>query len=220
MHIPDGVLPGSVCAGGFATAGLIVWGSLRKIQSRPDPSAGIPIASVLTAAFFVASWIHIPLPPASAHLVLNGLMGVVLGAYAVPAIVVGLFLQAVMFQHGGLSSLGVNVTILGLPALLASVIYRWPRPPAARGWLAGLRAFAAGFLGLGISAVLAVTLVALSVTGSASTGGRAALLTTLGVAHLPLALIEGVLTAGVVLFLLRVKPTVLVDAGVARHPHA
>ena len=107
-------------------------------------------------------------------------------------------------------------SILGLPALLASLIYRWPRPPAGRGVGAALRAFAAGFLGLGTSAVMGVTLVALSVTDHASAGGRAALLTTLGAAHLPLALIEGVLTSGVVLFLLRVEPTLLVDAGMER----
>ena len=217
MHVPDGVLPGSVCVGGYATAGLLTWAALRRINRRPDPAAGVPIASVMTAAFFVASWIHVPLPPASVHLVLNGLMGVVLGIYALPAILVGLFLQAVMFQHGGLSTLGVNATLLGLPALGAAALYRWPRPPAARGWRAAVRAFLAGAGALVLSAGLTVLLVALTVPGQATSGGRTALLMSLGLAHVPVALIEGVLTAGVVMFLLRVRPSLL-DAPTKARP--
>jgi cobalt/nickel transport system permease protein len=209
MHVPDGVLPGSVCVGGYATAGLLTWAALRRINRRPDPSAGVPIASVMTAAFFVASWIHVPVPPASVHLVLNGLMGVVLGIYALPAILVGLFLQAVMFQHGGLSTLGVNATLLGLPALGAAALYRWPRPPASRGCRAAVRAFLAGAGALVLSAGLTVLLVAATVPGQATAGGRTALLMSLGVVHVPVALIEGLLTAGVVMFLLRVRPSLL-----------
>lgn len=178
MHVPDGVLPGSICVGGYATAGLLTWASLRRIHRRPDPASDVPIASVMTAAFFVASWIHVPIPPASVHLVLNGLMGVVLGAYAVPAILVGLFLQAVMFQHGGLSTLGVNATLLGLPAIGAAWLYRWPHPPRRRGAAAALKGFVAGALGLLVSASLGLGLIALTVPGEASAGGRAVLLTT------------------------------------------
>lgn len=98
--------------------------ALRKINQQPNPEENIPKAALMTAAFFVATWIHIPVPPTSVHLVLNGIMGVVLGWYAVPAIVVGLFLQVVMFQHGGLTTLGVNATMMGVPALLAFGIFQ------------------------------------------------------------------------------------------------
>ena len=112
--------PARVCSvAGYATAGAATWYSLRKINQREDPQAGVPAAALLTAGFFVASWIHIPIPPTSVHLVLNGLLGAVLGYYAFPAILIGLFFQAVMFQHGGLSTLGVNATIMGVPALIA-----------------------------------------------------------------------------------------------------
>lgn len=33
----------------------------------------------MTAAFFVASLIHVPIGPTSVHLLLNGLLGVVVG---------------------------------------------------------------------------------------------------------------------------------------------
>ncbi|MEM6447040.1 MAG: energy-coupling factor ABC transporter permease, partial [Cyanobacteria bacterium P01_D01_bin.123] len=105
MHVPDGFLPLPIILGGYATTGALTWLSLRHIDRLPNPQAAIPRASLLTAAFFVASWIHIPVPPASVHLVLNGLLGTILGYFAIPAIAIGLFFQAIMFNHGGLSTL-------------------------------------------------------------------------------------------------------------------
>ena len=85
MHIPDGILPVTVCAAGYAATAAATWYSLRKINEQENPQASVPKAAMLTAAFFVASWIHIPIPPTSVHLVLNGLLGVLLGYYAFPA---------------------------------------------------------------------------------------------------------------------------------------
>ena len=75
MHIPDGILPMTVSAAGFVVTGAATWYSLRKINQQEDPQASIPKAALLTSAFFVASWIHVPIPPTSVHLVLNGLAG-------------------------------------------------------------------------------------------------------------------------------------------------
>lgn len=44
----------------------------------------IPKVGVLSSAFFVATLIHVPVGPSSIHLVLNGLMGVMLGWAAFP----------------------------------------------------------------------------------------------------------------------------------------
>ena len=115
MHIPDGVLPVSVTAGGYAATVAITWYSVHKINQKENPREDIPKAALLAAAFFVASLIHIPVPPTSVHLVLSGLLGVTLGYFAFPAILIGLFFQAVMFQHGGLTTLGINAVISRLP---------------------------------------------------------------------------------------------------------
>ena len=123
MHIPDGLLPPSVCIYGYAITGGLTWFSLRQINRQPDSQQQIPKASLLTAAFFVASLIHIPIPPFSIHLVLNGMMGLILGYYAFPAILIGLLFQTIFFQHGGLSTLGINGLIMGVPSLM--VYYLW-----------------------------------------------------------------------------------------------
>lgn len=210
MHIPDGILPAAVNAAGFATAGALTWVALRQIDRQEDPQADIPKAALLTATFFVASWIHIPIPPTSVHLVLNGLLGVLLGWYAVPAILIGLFFQAVMFQHGGLTTLGVNTTIMALPALIAYGLFalrhrlRLERPA----WV-GAFAFLGGAAGLGLAALLAFTLLIMTIPGALDVAAERAAITGLTLAHLPLMLVEGLFAALVVLFVHRVKPALI-----------
>ncbi|MBC8446404.1 MAG: cobalt transporter CbiM [Chloroflexi bacterium] len=212
MHIPDGILPTAVCVGGYATAGAATWYSLRKIGQEENPQEGIPKASLLTAAFFVASWIHVPVPPTSVHLVLNGLLGAVLGYYAFPAILIGLFFQAVMFQHGGLTTLGVNAAIMGLPALLAYHVFRLRRVfgKESRVW-SGVFGFLAGAGGLGISALFSLALLITSIPAHLDVEAERASIYALSLAHVPLMALEGVFTALVVLFLQRVKPELLED---------
>ena len=210
MHIPDGILPAAVCAAGYATTGAATWVSLRKINQQEDPRAGIPKASLLTSAFFVASWIHIPVPPTSAHLVLNGLLGAALGYYAFPAILIGLFFQAVMFQHGGLTTLGVNAAMMGVPALLSYYIFRLRGlvNQENRVWTA-VFGFVAGAVGLGIAALIAMVLLITTIPAHLDVEAERASIYALTAAHVPLMLIEGLFTALVVLFLQRVKPELL-----------
>ena len=219
MHIPDGILPTAVCVGGYATAGAATWYSLRKIGQEENPQEGIPKASLLTAAFFVASWIHVPVPPTSVHLVLNGLLGAVLGYYAFPAILIGLFFQAVMFQHGGLTTLGVNATVMGVPALLAYHVFRLRNVVVRKGdpgdrphqvWT-GVFGFLAGSGGLGISALMALILLITTVPAHLDVEVERASIYALAVAHIPLMVLEGIFTALVVLFLQRVRPELLED---------
>jgi cobalt/nickel transport system permease protein len=212
MHIPDGVLPVAVSAAGYATTGAVTWYSLRKINQKENPQESIPKASLLTTAFFVASWIHIPVPPTSVHLVLNGLLGAVLGYYAFPAILIGLFFQAVMFQHGGLVSLGVNATMMGVPALLAYFIFRLRNivGKESRVW-SGLFGFLAGAGGLGIAVVIFTVLLTTFIPAHLDAEAERASIYTLTLAHTPLMVLEGIFTALVVLFLQRVKPELLED---------
>jgi cobalt/nickel transport system permease protein len=212
VHIPDGILPAQVCAAGYAITGLATWYSLRQINRKPDPTAEIPKASLLTAAFFVASSIYIPIPPASVHLILNGLLGVVLGYFAFPAILIGLLFQALVIGHGGLTTLGVNAAMMGIPALLAYHIFQL-RLSIGKGLpekvATGLFAFLGGSLGLGIAALIFLTLVITTIPADFDVGAERSAILTLSVAHIPLMLLEGVFTAMLVLFLQRAKPELL-----------
>ncbi|MDX2230028.1 MAG: cobalt transporter CbiM [Leptolyngbyaceae cyanobacterium bins.349] len=216
MHIPDGILPAQLCIGGYGVTGFTTWFCLHQINRSPDPTQGIPKAALLTAAFFTASLIHIPIPPASVHFVLNGLLGVVLGYYAFPAILVGLFLQAIMFGHGGLSTLGINAVIMGLPALVAALIFQGSNRVSSRFYpniTIALFGFLAGAAAIALSILTFYTLVVLHLPADLDANAEQAALLTLALAHIPLILLEGIFTAIVVSFLAKVKPELLQNSG-------
>ncbi|MEL6158757.1 MAG: cobalt transporter CbiM [Cyanobacteria bacterium J06623_5] len=223
MHIPDGIVPAQVCVAGYGLTGLLTWYSLRQINRRGNPNAQIPKASLLTAAFFVASSIYIPIPPTSVHLLLNGLLGVVLGYFAPLAILVGLFFQALIVGHGGLTTLGINATLLGVPALLAHHIFQLrffglfqppgrlssSGPPSTTA--TGLFAFLGGACGIALAAFIFMGIVISTVPADFGAGAEQRAIMTLTFMHLPLALLEGSFTAMLAIFLQRVKPELLIE---------
>ncbi|GAB6058872.1 cobalt transporter CbiM [Desulfonatronum parangueonense] len=211
MHIPDGILPLPVTLGGYAVSISIAWLCIRKIKQREDPREDIPKAALLTAAFFVASLIHVPIPPASVHLVLNGLLGALLGPFAFPAILIGLFFQAVMFGHGGLTTLGINGVILGLPALAAYGIFhlRKGRSQAAGPRRTAVFGFLAGFTGICLSVLIFSMVLFTNMPAHLSVQAERTAIMALVLAHIPLAVLEGALTALLAVFLLRTSPAIL-----------
>ena len=195
MHISEGVLSAPVLISGAALAAAGTTIGLKKLDYDR-----IMTVSILSAAFFVASLIHVPLGPGSVHLILNGLLGVVLGWASFPAILTALLLQAIFFQFGGLVVLGVNTFNMAAPAVLCYYLLRpWLARPKSRPWAA----FAGGFL----SVFLATLLVALSL--ALSDVGFLATAKIVVAAHLPVMVIEGFITMFTVSFLARVQPQIL-----------
>jgi len=210
MHIPDGILPVPVTAAGYAATAAVTWYSVRKINKKENPRQDIPKTSLLTAAFFVVSWIHIPVPPTSVHLVLNGLLGAILGYFAFPAILIGLFFQAVMFQHGGLTTLGVNAMIMGLPAIIAHYIFRLRRFGNKESrWKTGVFGFISGAIAVAMSVSMFVVILLTNIPADLDVGTERAAIYTLAIAHLPLIAIEGFITSLLAVFLQRVRPRIL-----------
>jgi cobalt/nickel transport system permease protein len=196
MHISEGVLSVPVLLGGTA---LSVVGTTIGLK-RTDYDRIMTVA-ILSAAFFIASLVHVPIGPSSAHLLLNGLLGVMLGWAAFPSILVALLLQAVLFQYGGLTSLGVNTFNMAGPAVLCFYVFR---PLLARGSAPRFAAaFACGFMAIFLSALL--TAISLALSGDAFMSAAGALFA----AHLPIMVIEGVITGFAYTFLAKVKPEAL-----------
>lgn len=196
MHISDGVLPVSVSIGGYVvSAGLTVWSAHRT------HSEDLPKLAVMTAAFFVASLIHIPFGPTSVHLIIPGLTGALLGLSAFLSIGLGLLLQSLLFQFGGLTALGANALMMGVPALACGWFFqRFKGHTPSRQVLMGGVAGAAG------TALAAIILAGLLVTGGEDFLGVAKIALA---AHVPVIIIEGVVSALTIGFLARVKPALL-----------
>ncbi len=194
MHIVDGALSNPVVIGGAVlAAGGIAYG-LRSLTMERIPAAG-----VLSASFFVASLVHVPIGPSSVHLIMNGLAGLVLGWAAFPALFVGLLLQAVFFGFGGLTVLGVNTLNIALPAVLAGILFGrlisrgTPVTGAIWGAVGGTFSIAATTLFVGFS---------LALSGDAFIPAAKLVF----VAHIPVMIIEGLLTGFAVLLARKVKP--------------
>jgi cobalt/nickel transport system permease protein len=192
-HLPDGVLSAPLLIGGAAVSAALLSLALRRLDDTR-----VPQAAVLAAAFFVSSLISVPVGPASVHLLLNGLMGLLLGWLAVPALLVALALQLIFFGHGGLTALGVNTFNLAVPALLVALLLRpWLRRRSPPLFWIGAAAGALGVLGT-------AGLVALSLALSDPAYGAAA--RVLPLVYLPLAVLEAAVSGTVIAFLGRVDP--------------
>jgi cobalt/nickel transport system permease protein len=201
MHIVDGVLGAPVLIGASM---LAVAGVARGLSALDTES--IPRAGLLTAVFFIASLVHVPVGPSSAHLMLTGLLGLLLGWAAFPAILVGLLLQAAFFGFGGLTVIGVNTLNLALPAVVIGLLAQssfWCTRHLSSVGGGGRRRFP--------RRCLVVRRVRLSVAGVLALSGSEFLVAAklILIVQIPVMLLEGAITAATLRLLLTVRPELL-----------
>ncbi|HFQ92299.1 MAG TPA: cobalt transporter CbiM [Chromatiales bacterium] len=204
MHISEGILSAPSLTVGFAGTAVLAAATMRNLDMEE-----VPKISVITAVFFVTSLIKVPLGPASVHLILNGLVGVVLGWRAFPAIMLGIILQAIIFGHGGVTVIGVNALMLGGGGLIAYLVWQQRHRFSfkKREFVFGALAGATATLFSGI--ILALALVT---TGEAFN----AIAATVLAAHIPIMLIEAAVVGACAEFLQKVKPGILAGQQPAR----
>ena len=196
VHISDGFLSWEWLAGGWVGLAVLLFIAMRKVREEEIPRIG-----VLTAAFFVSSSIHLKVLVTSVHLILNGLVGVVLGRRAPLAITVGITLQYYLVSHGGKTTIGINACIVSVPALVAGAVYPMLRrlgvPPFVRGVLLG---------GGAVAGAVALNFLVLLFGGKEDWQTLAKLVL---LAHVPIVVIEGLMLGVVVSYLEKVKPEML-----------
>jgi len=203
MHISEGVLSAPVLLTGAAItmAGCAV--GLKKMDYDR-----IPQVAILSSTFFVASLVHVPIGPSSVHLILNGIIGLLLGWAAFPAILVALTLQSILFQFGGITVLGVNTVNVAGPALVCYYMFSYA-VRRENTFISLGSAFACGFLAVLLTSIM--TAFALIFAGEAFIEVSKLVV----IAHFPVMIIEGIMSAFCVAFLKKVKPEIL---GVAHAP--
>lgn len=199
MHLSDGVLSMPAVVVTTAIAGGMLVKSFKDIKEDE-----IPKISLMTATFFTFALISFPVGPSSVHPLLGGLIGIMLGTKSTIAIFIGLLLQAVIFQHGGLTTLGMNTIMVSIPALISYGVFSK---------LMGKRkniTLSAGLAGV-TSVVMTVLILILVLFFSSSTYGEGFLsvINILILGHIPLAIGEGILTSIVIGFIYKARPNVL-----------
>ncbi|MFG1824809.1 energy-coupling factor ABC transporter permease [Microbispora bryophytorum] len=212
MHVPDGFfdVPVSVGAGIFAAAGVAVClrGAKRELDDRTAPMAG------LVAAFiFAAQMLNFPVAAGtSGHLLGGALAAILVGPYtAVLCVAVVLLVQGFFFADGGLTALGVNITLMAIvTSVVGWAVFRLITRGAPRGRTALV---AASF----VAALVSVPTAALVFTGLFWLGGTApievgSVAAAMGGVHLLIGLGEGFITALTVSSVLAVRPDLVYGA--------
>lgn len=190
MHIADGIIPALWCG----VAHGVSWGGVYLLGKRIETEDVVRLG-MLASASFVISLIHFPLGGTSVHLGLYGLAGILAGRRAFPVIFAALLFQTVLFQHGGLLSLGLNAVNMGTGSLLAGALWR------SRIGAGGARAFLCGFVGVMTPALLIACEFSLSGYGKG--------FFFMAAIYAGAAVLEGILTMGIVAFLRNARPGLL-----------
>lgn len=150
MHIADGVLTLETTLSVSVLSAVVFYTAIKKLDVET-----ITLTAVCSAMFFMASFIHIPIGLTQIHLILLGVIGVFLGLSSMIAIFIALLLQAFLLGYGGVASIGVNLFIMGMPALIVHYMYHWKTFQCIP---EKLRFFLVGFLGT-FFATLFLTLI-------------------------------------------------------------
>ncbi|MER7824407.1 cobalt/nickel transport system permease protein [Streptomyces sp. CG 926] len=121
MHVPDGFInaPVSVAAGAVAAAAVAV--SLRGARRELDERTA-PLAGLVAAFIFAVQMLNFPVAAGtSGHLLGGALAAILVGPYTgVLCVSVVLLMQGILFADGGLTALGVNITVMGVVTVVVS----------------------------------------------------------------------------------------------------
>lgn len=210
MHMADALI--SPVVGGAmwaATAGLATYAA-KKVQQDIDDRK-IPLMGVLGAFVFAAQMINFTIPAtgSSGHLGGGLLLAILLGPYAAFLTIASvLTVQALFFADGGLLALGCNIFNLGFfPCFIAYPFIYKPlagkQPTQGRLCLAAILAAVIG-LQLGAFSVVLDT-----VFSGISNLPFSAFVILMQPIHLAIGLVEGLVTAAVILFVAKESPEIL-----------
>jgi len=178
MHISEGVLSAGVIATSSIILAPLIINSIRKLHSDD-----VSKVALLSALFFVISTIHLPIGVTSVHFMMLGVIGIMLGWHSFTALLIALLLQAMLIGFGGISSLSANTLNTGIGALTGFYLFKLlkDRLPTA------VVSFLVGFVPILVASV-GIAVALLFSSGEFLIVAQTALL-----AHLPLALVEGIM---------------------------
>jgi cobalt/nickel transport system permease protein len=203
VHIPDGFLDAKTCVGTFCVAGAGLAFALRQTNARWSDKT-VPLMGVMSAFLFAGQTINFPIAGGtSGHLQGGVLAAIFLGPYGAALVMATvLFVQCFLFQDGGVTALGANLTNMSLVGVLIGYgvfrqLHHWFRSPC--GTLAA--AAAASW----VSVVVASIACSIELAG-ARTVPLNAVLPAMTISHAVIGIGEAFITAGMVSFVLKVRP--------------
>lgn len=215
MHMADALLSPVVGGCFWVVSGALIGYSAKKIAQEKDISK-TPLMGVMGAFIFAAQMINFTIPAtgSSGHLGGGLLLAILLGPYrAFITLASILVIQCLIFADGGILALGCNIFNMAfLPSFIAyPLIYR----RLAKNNLKPLRLAAASILAAEVGLLLGAFFVVLqtSVSGISELPFKTFTLFMIPI-HSAIGIVEGLVTWGVVSFVSKTEPALLVpDAG-------
>lgn len=213
MHISEGLLPLKWAVLWYLLAiPFVLFGLSRLKRAAADDLSFKPFAGLMAAAVFIISCMPIPVPLAGtcAHPAGTGVSAILVGpGISIVISSAALLLQALFLAHGGISTLGANILSMGVMGSFAGyLVFTLLRK-------AGTSLVAAGFFA-GLCADWA-TYITASVELAAGIRDGSPFLPLFGKitaafmpTQLPLGILEGAMTAGMIVLLHRKRPDLLV----------
>ncbi|MEV6679870.1 energy-coupling factor ABC transporter permease [Streptomyces erythrochromogenes] len=212
MHVPDGFInaPVSVAAGVAAAAAVAV--SLRGARRELDERTA-PLAGLVAAFIFAVQMLNFPVAAGtSGHLLGGALAAILVGPYTgVLCVSVVLLMQGILFADGGLTALGVNITVMGVVTVVtAYLIFRALLailPPTRR--TVTLAAFVAALLSVPAAAAAFTAVYAVGGTTDVPIGK---VFTAMVGVHVLIGIGEALITAATVGAVIAVRPDLVYGA--------
>ncbi len=223
MHISEGLLPFSWAILWYAAAiPFLAWGLWRLKQLAQKDLSSKPLVGLMAAVVFIISCMPVPVPTAGtcSHPCGTGMSGILLGpAVSVVVAAAALLIQALFLAHGGLSTLGANVISMGVVGSAAGyAVFRLMRFMNIR---LSVAAFSAGLFADWATYVMTALELTLGIRGDTP---LISLFTKIVIAfvptQLPLGILEGFMTAGMVVLLSKKRPDLLIRTGVLKNGEA
>jgi len=197
MHISDGVLTLETTVVISVISIIALVKAIRELKNED-----ISLTAVASAMFFIASFIHIPFGVTQIHLILLGVIGILISWNSFVAIFVALLLQALLLGYGGISSLGVNLFIMAMSAVIIYYLYNFQIVKKLND---KIKFFLVGFLGT-FFATLFLTLI---LYFSKEEYNYAAF--SIFSVNIITMIIEGIVSMFLLLFIKKVYPKILKD---------
>ena len=219
MHISEGILPFNWALVWFAVAVPFVAIGLRRVREMAKADLSVkPLIGLMAAVVFIISCMPIPVPTAGtcSHPCGTGIAAILVGPFVSVVIAgVALLIQALFLAHGGLSTWGANVVSMGVVGSFVGFF-------AFRGLrLLRMNLVVASFAA-GLFADWATYLATSAELASGISGNSPFLplfwkiLIAFVPTQLPLGILEGALTAGMVGLLYKKRPDLLVKMRVIK----
>lgn len=217
MHMADALVAPAVAGTMYVCSTAAAAYSIKKVRREDDPKK-IPVMGVMGAFVFATQMINFTIPGtgSSGHLCGGMLLTALLGPFASFLTMIGvLLIQCLLFADGGLLALGCNVWNMAFYGCFLGAFLIW-RPMMKKGMSRG-KIILASIIGC----VLTLQLGAFSVTLETLASGITelpfkAFVATMQPIHLVIGLVEGLITAAVLLFVYEARPELLENAGNSR----